>query len=432
DRDESMSRRSKTRLSEVSGRAFWGLGDQVFSSATNFAVNILVARTLGASSFGAFSIAFGAYVIFLNLSRAITSEPLSIRFSNVSEEEWAKGARQASGVSLALGVVGGLICVAVAWILDGDLSAAFFALGVMLPGLLHFDIWRFAFFARGKGRLAMASDVLWAVVMFPALAWVLSTPEPSLFLIALTWGASATIATIIVVSLWGVPPLFGNLRQWLTDHRDLTPSFVGEMATVSVAAQLSLVGIGIVANLAAVGAYRAMYVLFGPLRVVYQGLTLFGIPEAVRILDMSPQLLRKTTRRVSLILAGVALAFGSVLIFMPDSWGRFILGETWTLAEPLTLPFTLGVVGIGLSMPTYIGLRVLEAAKDAFRTRLVIAGGDVVVTVVGAAAGGAVGAAWAGRSFLLLGSGLWWRSYDRRLSERERARPAERVATDGS
>lgn len=404
---------------EISGRALWGLGDQVFSSATNFGVNIIVARTFGASAFGAFSIAFGAYVIFLNLSRALTSEPLSIRFSNVPDEDWSEGARQSSGMTLTLASVGSLLCFLLALVLQDQLRTAFLALGLMLPGLLHLDMWRFAFFARGKGQLAMLSDVLWACLMVPTFLVILSRPEPSLFLIVLAWGASATIAGLVVVVVWGVRPLFSTLRPWLASHRDLTPHFVGELATVSVASQVSLVGISLVADLAAVGAYRAVYVLFGPLRVIFQGLTLFGVPEAVRMLADSAQKLRKASRRASMILAAIGLVFGTFLVLMPDAWGIFILGETWELAAPLNVPFTIGVVGVGLAVPTYIGLRALEAAREGFLTRLTIASIDVVLTIIGAAIAGAIGAAWAGRGFIFLGSGLWWKVYESRLRARE-------------
>ena len=407
------------RLRAVSSRAAWGLGDQVFSSATNFAVNILVARSLGAATFGAFSIAFAAYIVFLNLCRAVNAEPITIRYSNIPEGRWREGAGRASAASLIIGVLSALVCLAVAAVVDGDLQASFLALALTLPGLLHLDMWRFSFFAKGQGHLAMVADVLWAALMLPPFVWILAADEPSLYLLAVAWGGSATLAGLIVAILWGVGPAFTGIREWLSDHRDLTPHFVGEMATISGAGQVALVGIGLVANLAAVGAYRATYVLFGPLRVIYQGLTLFGVPEAVRILDESPQRLRRVTRLGAVVLALLAVAYGTFLVLIPDSWGEFILGETWALAEPLALPFTIGVAGVGLSMPTYIGLRVLEKAKDAFRTRMIVAGVDTVLTVAGAGVGGALGAAWAGRGFLFLGSGLWWRIYEKRLRERE-------------
>lgn len=121
----------------------------------------------------------------------------------------------------------------------------------------------------------------------------------------------------------------------------------------------------------------------------------------------------------ALVLATVALAYGTILMLMPGEWGEFILGETWQPMEPLIVPFTIGVVAIGLATPTYIGLRALEAARTAFRTRLVVAGADVIATITGAAFGGAVGAAWAGKGVQFLGSALWWRSHSARLRERE-------------
>ena len=128
----------------------------------------------------------------------------------------------------------------------------------------------------------------------------------------------------------------------------------------------------------------AAYVLFGPLRVVYQGMTLFGVPAAVRALGQSPQHLRAGTRRGALFLATIALAYGAVLMLMPSEWGEFILGETWPVVEPLIVPFTIGILAIGLDTPTYIGLRALEAAGTAFRTRLVVAAADVTATIAGA------------------------------------------------
>lgn len=406
-------------LAGMPQRALLGLADQVFSSLTNFAINIMVARSFGASVFGAFSIAFGAYVIFLNLSRSVTSEPLAIRFSNVPDDVWSDGASRASGTSLLLGAFGSAVCFGIAWAVDGDLSTALFGLGLMLPGLLYLDIWRFAFFARGKGQLALLCDGLWALLLFPVLGWFTFVSEPSLFLVTLAWGASATVASAIVVAAAGVAPIFTSVLRWLADHRDLTPHFAAELATVSVAVQLSLLGIGAAASLAAVGAYRAAHVLFGPLRVLYQGLTLFGVPEGVRVLAGSTHRLRVASKRASWLLAAFGLAFGSGLYLLPNSLGRVILGETWRLAEPLIIPFTVGVVAVGLSVPTYIGLKALEAARTAFRTRFVVAGADVVVTILGAAVAGASGATWAGRSLLLGGARLWWHVYEKRLRERE-------------
>ena len=45
----------------------WGMGDQALSSLTNFAVGIAVARSVSASAFGAFALAFSFYSIALSV-----------------------------------------------------------------------------------------------------------------------------------------------------------------------------------------------------------------------------------------------------------------------------------------------------------------------------------------------------------------------------
>ena len=46
----------------------WGVADQGMSSLTNFAVNIYIARELGAVEYGAFALAFVTYAFALNVS----------------------------------------------------------------------------------------------------------------------------------------------------------------------------------------------------------------------------------------------------------------------------------------------------------------------------------------------------------------------------
>ena len=52
------------------------VADQAMSSLTNFAVNIYIARTLGAVQYGAFSLAYVTYGFMLNASRGLATDPL--------------------------------------------------------------------------------------------------------------------------------------------------------------------------------------------------------------------------------------------------------------------------------------------------------------------------------------------------------------------
>ena len=62
-------------------RLSWGVADQAMSSISNFAVNIYIARTLGAVQYGAFGLAYVTYGFALNASRGLATDPLLVRFS---------------------------------------------------------------------------------------------------------------------------------------------------------------------------------------------------------------------------------------------------------------------------------------------------------------------------------------------------------------
>ena len=78
-------------------RVGWGVGDQALSSLTNFFMGILVARTVSPDDFGAFSLAFGAYVLALVVSRGLTGEPLVVRHSHDSRYRLARRDRWFGG-----------------------------------------------------------------------------------------------------------------------------------------------------------------------------------------------------------------------------------------------------------------------------------------------------------------------------------------------
>src|SRR5487761_1323622 len=62
-------------------RLSWGIADQAMSSISNFAVNVYIARTLGAVQYGAFALAYVTYGFALNASRGLATDPLLVRFS---------------------------------------------------------------------------------------------------------------------------------------------------------------------------------------------------------------------------------------------------------------------------------------------------------------------------------------------------------------
>ncbi|MGW4539741.1 hypothetical protein ACWEOP_17955 [Streptomyces chartreusis] len=342
------------------GRLSWGLADQAASSISNFAVGIYVARSLGVTAFGVFSLAWVTYGVVLNVSRGLATDPLVVRFSGVPDTAWRGAVARSSGTALGVGATIGAACVVAGLALGGQVGPAFACLGVMLPGLLLQDAWRYAFFAAGTGRKAFVNDVVWGVALVPAM--VLAARAGSVAAFVLAWGASATVAAGYGYVQSGILPRTAQARDWLREQRDLGYRYLVENVSLSGASQLRAYGLGAIVGVGAVGAVRGAELLLGPFLAVLMGLSLVTVAEAARVLRRAPDRLG----RFCLLLGGgqavAALCWGGALLLMPDRLGELVLGDVWHSAAQLVVPVTLGVAGAGLGTGAAAGLRALAAA----------------------------------------------------------------------
>src|SRR5271166_6380020 len=107
-------------LARQAGRRLgWGVADQAVSSITNFAVNIYIARELGAVQYGAFSLAYVTYGFALNASRGLATDPLLVRFSGTDLPTWKRAVAKCTGTAATVGLTAGAIVLAAAGLLSG-------------------------------------------------------------------------------------------------------------------------------------------------------------------------------------------------------------------------------------------------------------------------------------------------------------------------
>src|SRR5689334_19603396 len=93
-------------------RLSWGVADQAMSSLSNFAVNIYIARTLGAVQYGAFGLAYVTYGFALNASRGLATDPLLVRFSGTNTPTWRRAVARCTGTAATVGLTTGAIILA--------------------------------------------------------------------------------------------------------------------------------------------------------------------------------------------------------------------------------------------------------------------------------------------------------------------------------
>ena len=264
----------------MAGRLSWGLGDQAVCSLSNFVVGLFVARELGVEAFGVFSIAWVTYGLVINISRGLATDPLMVRYSAVPSEEWRGAVRGAAGTALVVGCATGAVSLILGLSMGGAIGKAFVALGIILPGLMLQDSWRFGFFAAGHGQKAFLNDVVWGVAMIPPM--ILAKAHSSVVAFLLAWGVSAAIAAGFGVWQAGVWPDLRHVREWLRETRDLGSRYLVENVSNSGGSQLRAYGVGAIAGLAAVGTIRGAELLLGPFMAVLMGLSFVAVPEAAR------------------------------------------------------------------------------------------------------------------------------------------------------
>ena len=139
-------------------------------SVSNAAISFYVARQLGATQFGAFSLAYVTYSFALTASRGLATDPLLVRFSSTHLVTWRRAVAHCTGTALITGLLTGACALVAAAVLGGAPGLAFLALGLVLPGLLLQDSWRYSFFALGRGSQAFfINDTIWTPRRKPPL-----------------------------------------------------------------------------------------------------------------------------------------------------------------------------------------------------------------------------------------------------------------------
>ncbi len=397
-----------TSAQRLALRAGWGVGDQILSSATNFLLGVLVARSTSAVGLGEWALVFWTYLLLLNLARSTGAQPLIVQASAAGPEVWRAAVRAVTGLGLTMGIIAALVIAPIGLLLGASgQSAVVLALG--LPVLLVQDAYRYGLVAAGRARAAFASDLVWALVMVAELGIVaaagIDLTVPGIVLIWVIGGAGGALAGVVTS---GIRPDVRQSRSWLREHRVLATGFaVGSM--VDTLAQTAIqYALALVAGLATVGAIRGALLLLSPILVTYQGLLLVAGPEARRVLASRPARLPRYLASFGLLLAAGAVVGGLVALLLPPEVGRQIVGETRdATAEILPLMVvatTLRLVAGGSS----IGLVALGAAMATARVSIWTSALMIVFVVAGAAWLGAVGAAGGfALGYLVSSIGIW-------------------------
>ena len=382
---------ARTRLLR---NASWNLVDQALSALSNIILAVAVARSVSAAGFGAFSIAFVIFGIFIALTKSLVGQPLQMRFSGADPTEQRQAIRGALGVALLLGLAGSVVLGAAAVLTPSTIRAALLALALILPVLLVQDSCRMAMFTCGRPRGAAAADAVWALVMVGLLALLLSVDADQVFWLMLAWGAGALISVVVACLLLRAGPAPAGTTSWIRSHWSLTRYLFPEYFLGLGAAQLAILLVGAIAAAEAVGALRGAQVLLGPLGILGAGIFQFTVPEIARRQHLAARPLALFALVVSGSLGLVTVLYVAALLVLPDAWGTALFGDSWAGAAAVLLAMGLSSVSSALANGPAGVLYGIQQARSTFRINLVKGPILLAAVVAGTLWAGAVGAAW--------------------------------------
>lgn len=332
-------------------QAAWTLADQVLSSVANFGLTIAVARAMDAQVGGAFAYAFLVFTLVIALSRAVTTDPLTIRFSAAHPASRSDAIAQAAASAGAVGFVAGALSAGAGLVLGGDLGHAMLLLAVVLPGQLLQDAWRAAAFASADARRATINDAVRVAVQFGVIGVCIWTGTDDLSWYMGAWAAGAWAAALLGMWQFRRPAAPARVLAWLRTHAGLSVRLGAGVLINMGAVTLTMSLLVAIVGVADTGGLRFAQSVLGPIQVLFGAMTAFVLPlMARRLAAAGARSLRGPAIVVSTAAAGISLVVVVVLLVLPDSMGEELLGASWDGARQVMAAVGLAQCFIALAL----------------------------------------------------------------------------------
>ncbi len=385
--EEATGRRAGVRW------AAWGAADQGVYGLTNIVLAVMVAQSVDRQAFGAFSAVLVLYTVTIGVVQGLVSEVFTVTYRTGEHDVAPDDLSAAAGCSVALGLGAAALALSSRLVGSGPLVASLTAFAVVVPALYLQDTWRFALFAMGMPRRAFFNDLAWAVIQTGVLIAVRAS-HPSVSAFILAWGAGAVAGALLGMFQTHTVPRPWMAWEWLRRHWGLGGRFAGEFLTLFGAAQLVLGVLVVAGGYGELARIRAGQVLFAPLQGLVNAVRLAVTSLAVKVWVRTPDRLSRFALGIGLALGAAAVASGIAAVLVPDRLGRRLLGDSWTGVGPVLAPLAVLNVSVALGLGAVTALRAMQASRESFRARTIVAGLSLVAGTIGAITGGAVGAAW--------------------------------------
>ncbi len=356
-----------------------------------------MARVLGPRNYGTFSLAFLAWFGALAVVRAALMQPFTLAASATEGEDWRDVTRCASGAVVLAGTAWGVVFLIVGAVIgpSSDLGRSFLVIALLAPGLALQEFWRVASFSASRARTATANDGYWAIGQVIAFGILLPSGRATAPLCLLAWGAGAWLAAALgVLQLSVMPKMNLAAIRWARRWARLGAWFTLASGSFS----LSMYGIAIIIaaefQRAAVGLFRIVQLLFGPVQLLtIAGESVF-MPHLVRVVKTTSATGLGLVVRYSLLMATLVAVYGLALLVVAHFVLVTFFGAAFAGAGALVLPMLISYAIDAASSGADAHLTVREMGPRIVFVQLVAGAARVGAVVVLASVDGLRGAVW--------------------------------------
>lgn len=357
--------------------------DQSFSSVSNFAVGVAIARVAGAAGLGAFSLAYAGWQMLAALHRSLITDPMAINGvvynveGHVHTAEVRKGIKDGIAAELILGLAGTVIFGILSLIFLA-FGAKTFAIGMAamapwLPVLLAQDYWRWVGFMTRRPKRALANDTVFNCVQGAAFVVVFITHTHSIAALIAAWGLGGLAGALYGLRQYRVLPSFSGGWAMLRGHWSMSKWLAGTSLSTSGGVQLSTFIAGLILGPAGLGGLKAAQTLvMGPSGVLIMAGGSVGLPEASKAYaEKGRSGLLKVARVVTLCGFFSFLAGAIVIVVFGKQLLTAIYGPSFAHLELAAILMAIAYTIISFSLGPVLVLKATRNTRPLFHIQLV-------------------------------------------------------------
>jgi O-antigen/teichoic acid export membrane protein len=372
----------------------WGLADQGFASATNFALTVVAGRLVGPEGLGVIYIGFAIYLLVLSFQRALVTDPMVVASAPLDPAGREAAGRAALSLVLVFGAASTVVMLVLGLFVPGSVGRGLLLFAPWMAFAMVQDFWRTLLFRDARGAAAAANDGIWLAGMAVAVAVV--WPSSSDWAIVATWGAGAALGGLLGMGQTRVRPVrLATAWQWWRSEARALGRWLGiENALIAAQRQVLVVVLAGVLGARDVGGLRAMEAVFAPTTLLGEAVGLPGLPILSKSLAASYAAARRWALRLSAVTFVLVLAYLLVAGAVRTQLLSIVFGDSFRTFADLILPIGIGQLAFSAGSGFWLLAKAAQQGRALVFSRVVGSVTTLVGATVLAGAYGLAGAAW--------------------------------------